>query len=69
MIIPDNDRLEFRFPDVHDEAYRAIDFKRTLRIPDDGCDYPLPPISAPFRFATSTTTRSDRPEAGVNGEG
>ena len=43
MIILENDRLEFRFPDVHEAACCSIDFQRTLRIPDDGKDYPLPP--------------------------
>jgi hypothetical protein len=38
-----DDRLEFSFPDVHPYAGAAVDFKRTLRIPDDGSDYPLPP--------------------------
>lgn len=43
MIILDNDRLEFRFPEVHERARLSICFQRTLRIPDDGKDYPLPP--------------------------
>ncbi len=37
------DELVFRFPDVHPEATLSIQFQRTLRIPDDGKDYPLPP--------------------------
>ncbi len=36
-------RLVFRFPDVHEHARCAIGFQRTLRIPDDNRDYPLPP--------------------------
>lgn len=43
MIVLEHDRLEFRFPDVHTEAACTIAFQRTLRIPDDGRDYPLPP--------------------------
>ena len=43
MIILEDDRLEFRFPDVHKAARCVIEFQRTLRIPDDGKDYPLPP--------------------------
>jgi hypothetical protein len=43
MITLDDDRLTFRFPDVHPEAVCSVDFERTLRIPDDGRDYPLPP--------------------------
>ncbi len=43
MITLEADRLVFRFPEVHDEAGCAIDFQRTLRIPDDDRTYPLPP--------------------------
>ena len=43
MITLEHDRLMFRFPEVHEHAVCAIDFQRTLRIPDDGADYPLPP--------------------------
>jgi hypothetical protein len=35
--------LSFRFPEVHPRAVCRIDFQRTLRIPDDNRDYPLPP--------------------------
>ncbi len=43
MITLENDRLVIRFPEVHKDARCAIEFQRTLRIPDDGLDYPLPP--------------------------
>lgn len=43
MITLEDDTLEFRFPDVHPDAICSIDLQRTLRIPDDGKDYPLPP--------------------------
>lgn len=43
MIELKNDFLTFSFPEVHPEAQLSIDFQRTLRIPDDGKDYPLPP--------------------------
>ena len=43
MIELNNDILNFSFPDVHPDARFALDFQRTLRIPDDGSDYPLPP--------------------------
>ncbi len=36
-------QLTFRFPDVHERAECRIDFQRTLRIPDDNREYPLPP--------------------------
>lgn len=35
--------LVFSFPEVHHAASCKIDFQRTLRIPDDNRDYPLPP--------------------------
>ena len=38
-----NDTLVFSFPEVHPDARLTIEFQRTLRIPDDGRDYPLPP--------------------------
>lgn len=37
------DGLVFSFPGVHTDARLSIEFQRTLRIPDDGSDYPLPP--------------------------
>jgi len=43
MITLEGNRLVFRFPVVHEDAVCSIDFQRTLRIPDDGTDYPLPP--------------------------
>ena len=43
MITLEDDCLEFRFPEVHEEAGCSIEFQRTLRIPDDDNDYLLPP--------------------------
>lgn len=43
MIELQQNELVFRFPEVHPDARCAIDFQRTLRIPDDNRDYPLPP--------------------------
>jgi len=43
MITLECDRLVFRFPQVHEDAHTEIEFQRTLRIPDDGRHYPLPP--------------------------
>ena len=43
MIALEGDTLVFRFPEVHDDAQTSIEFERTLRIPDDGKHYPLPP--------------------------
>jgi len=43
MIELKRDRLIFSFPEVHPGAQLDIEFQRTLRIPDDDRDYPLPP--------------------------
>ncbi len=43
MIELKNDRLAFSFPEVHENATCSIEFQRTLRIPDDNREYPLPP--------------------------
>jgi hypothetical protein len=43
MITLEQDELVFRFPEVHPGAKFSLSFQRTLRIPDDGRDYPLPP--------------------------
>lgn len=43
MIELRDNELTFRFPDVHPLALCTIDFQRTLRIPDDNREYPLPP--------------------------
>ncbi len=42
MIELKRDAMVFSFPEVHPEAQFRIDFQRTLRLPDDGNDYPLP---------------------------
>jgi hypothetical protein len=38
-----DDTLVFSFPEVHPDATLRVTFQRTLRIPDDGRTYPLPP--------------------------
>jgi hypothetical protein len=43
MIELRHDSLAFSFPEVHPAATVSVDFQRTLRIPDDERDYPLPP--------------------------
>ena len=42
MIELKDDTLRFSFPEAHRDAVLRIHFQRTLRIPDDGKDYPLP---------------------------
>ncbi len=48
MITLHKDRLRFDFPEVHPEAVCTVELIRTLRIPDDGREYPLPPGFARF---------------------
>ena len=43
MITLEHDRLTFRFPEVHADAVCSVSFQRTLRIPDDNREHPLPP--------------------------
>jgi hypothetical protein len=43
MIELQDDGLIFSFPEVHPHAILRVEFQRTLRIPDDDRDYPLPP--------------------------
>ena len=43
MIELTHDHLIFKLPEVHPDAKLSINLQRTLRIPDDGSDYPLPP--------------------------
>lgn len=51
MIELNEDQLNFRFPGVHPRAMCHIDFQRTLRIPDDNREYPLPPGLGRFPVA------------------
>ena len=48
LISLNNNRLILRFPHTHAEAVAQLDFQRTLRIPDDGKTYPLPPDLGSF---------------------
>ncbi len=66
MIILEGDRLEFCFDEVHTAAHCTIEFQRTLRIPDDGRDYPLRRVSVLSRCVTSTTTPRDCRKPGAS---
>ena len=43
MVELEKNSLVFSFPEVYPDARLTVDFQRTLRIPDDGKSYPLPP--------------------------
>lgn len=51
MIELRDNKLLFSFPDVHPHCKLEVEFQRTLRIPDDGRDYPLPPGLGRFSVA------------------
>jgi hypothetical protein len=42
MVVLDGNELIFGFPELHPEAACRVQFQRTLRIPDDNREYPLP---------------------------
>lgn len=48
MVELTDNNLVFRFPEVHESAVCRVNFQRTLRIPDDNREYPLPPGLGPF---------------------
>lgn len=51
MIELKNNQLVFSFPDLHEDPVCCVDFQRTLRIPDDNREYPLPPGLGRFPMA------------------
>jgi len=59
MITLEGNHLTFRFPEVHESAKSVLQFQRTLRIPDNGKHYPLPPgLGAfPLRHVEDFTDR------------
>lgn len=63
MIELQGDALVFRFPQVHADAVLRVAFQRTLRIPDDGRAYPLPPgLGAfPLRHVDDFASRVPEP--------
>lgn len=62
MIELRNDELIFRFPEVHEDAVCSLGFQRTLRIPDDNRDYPLPPGLGDFPLSHIDDYRETVPE-------
>ncbi len=57
-----DDQLIFRFPDVHEDAELAIEFQRTLRIPDDNREHYLPPGLGKFPLSRVDDYPDDLPE-------
>ena len=65
MVTLEGNCLVFRFPDVHEEARLAVTFQRTLRIPDDDRQYPLPPGLGAFPLRHVDDYRRRLPKAWV----
>ena len=63
MIELDNDTLRIRFPEVHQDARCEVSFIRTLRIPDDSREYPLPPGFSSFPLKHVDDYAKNAPES------
>ena len=63
MIELSTNDLVFSFPEVHPDARLRISFHRTLRIPDDGSEYPLPPGLGSFPLRHVDDFASKIPES------
>lgn len=61
----DGNQLTFDFTSYHPQARISIDFQRTLRIPDDGKRYPLPPGCGAFPLRHVEDYGSRLPESWV----
>lgn len=65
MIELKDDKLAFSFPEVHEDAKLSIAFQRTLRIPDDGRTYPLPPGLGSFPLRHVDDLAANAPAAWI----
>ena len=65
MIELNSNKLTFRFPEVHENAACNIEFQRTLRIPDDGSEYPLPAGMGPFPLSHIEDHSETAPESWI----
>ena len=63
MVELDGTDLVFRFPDTHADAECRVSFQRTLRIPDDNRDHPLPPSFGRFPMRHVEDLGAGLPEA------
>jgi hypothetical protein len=63
MIELKQDRLVFSFPELHPQAQLNIEMQRTLRIPDDGKTYPLPPGLGEFPIRHVDDYASEVPDS------
>jgi len=61
-----DNELIFSFPEVHPSARLSIQFQRTLRIPDDNKEYPLPPGLGSFPLKHVDDYQNTIPKAWKN---
>jgi hypothetical protein len=69
MLVLNQNTLEFSFPEVHPDAKMKVTFIRTLRIPDDGKAYPLPPGLGDFPMRHVDDYRNNVPAKWVDRQG
>ncbi len=63
MITLERDRITFRFPEIDPDAHASVAMMRTLRLPDDGKTWPLPPGLGTFPLRHLDDFASRLPEA------
>lgn len=63
MLTLGDKKLIFSFPEVHPDAICEIDFRRTLRLPDDNKLYPLPPGLGKFPLVHTEDYSHSTPQA------
>lgn len=63
MIELKHDRLHLSFPEVHEKAVCVIDLLRTLRLPEDERQYPLPPDLGRFSLRKVDDLKSSVPRS------
>ena len=66
MITIEDNSLVIGAPEVHEDAKSRIEFQRTLRIPDDNREYPLPPGLGAFPLSHVDDHRDKIPGSWVN---
>ena len=71
MIELRENELIFSFPEIHPKARLRVGFQRTLRIPDDDKDYPLPPGLGrfPLRHTCECRIPGSAPAVGCRHQG
>jgi len=69
MIEVREDAMVFNFPEIHHEARCTVIFQRTLRVPQDGGRYPVPPGLGRFHLSRVDGLQGKAPEKWDGREG